>query len=89
MMTRHLDWVQRTLREHQGRRGLGVWWLFYLVAQQHKLAENIMVINQGDVYWVALKEPAGSDSGVAQPHVVIQEDILNRSRIETVVVCAL
>ena len=48
-----------------------------------------MVINQGDVYWVALKEPAGSDPWVTHPHVVIQEDTLNRSRIETVVVCAL
>lgn len=48
-----------------------------------------MVVNQGDVYWVALKEPAGSDPGVTHPHVVIQDDVLNRSRIETVVVCAL
>ena len=48
-----------------------------------------MVIHQGDVYWVALKEPAGSEPGVTHPHVVIQADVLNRSRIETVVVCAL
>ena len=48
-----------------------------------------MVINQGDVYWVALKEPGGSAPGVTHPHVVIQDDVLNRSRIETVVVCAL
>jgi mRNA interferase MazF len=48
-----------------------------------------MAIHQGDVYWVALKEPAGSDPGVTHPHVVVQDDVLNHSRIETVVVCAL
>ena len=30
-----------------------------------------------------------AEVGVAHPHVVIQEDVLNRSRIDTVVVCAL
>jgi mRNA interferase MazF len=46
-----------------------------------------MVINQGDIYWVQLEEPSESD--YAHPHVVIQDNILNRSRINTVVVCAL
>jgi len=41
-------------------------------------------IQQGDIYWVALGEP-----GITHPHVVIQDSILNRSRIHTVVVCAL
>ena len=48
-----------------------------------------MVINQGDIYWVALKDPRGSEPGITHPHVVIQEDVINRSRINTVVVCAL
>lgn len=48
-----------------------------------------MVINQGDVHWVTLKGPDGSEAGIAHPHVVIQDNILNQSRIETVVVCAL
>ncbi len=48
-----------------------------------------MVISQGDIYWVPLEGPDGSDPGYTHPHVVIQDNILNRSRIDTVVVCAL
>jgi mRNA interferase MazF len=47
------------------------------------------VIGQGDVYWVDLGEPGGSGPGYLHPHVVIQNDLFNRSRISTVVVCAL
>lgn len=48
-----------------------------------------MVINQGDIYWVPLEEPDGTEPGYIHPHVVIQDNVLNRSRIHTVVVCAL
>jgi mRNA interferase MazF len=48
-----------------------------------------MVIQQGDVFWVNLGEPAGSEPGYRHPHVVIQNNIFNQSRINTVVVCAL
>ena len=48
-----------------------------------------MVINQGDIYWVDLGEPVGSGPGYRHPHVVIQNNVFNRSRIRTVVVCAL
>jgi mRNA interferase MazF len=48
-----------------------------------------MVIDQGDVYWVDLGEPAGSEPGYRHPHVVIQNNLFNRSRINTVVVCVL
>ena len=48
-----------------------------------------MVIDQGDVYWVGLGEPSGSEPGYRHPHVVIQNNVFNRSRINTVVVCAL
>ncbi len=48
-----------------------------------------MVINQGDVYWVDLAEPSGSKPGYKHPHVVIQNNLFNRSRIRTVVVVAL
>jgi mRNA interferase MazF len=48
-----------------------------------------MVINQGDVYWVDLSEPSGSGPGYRHPHVVIQNNVFNRSRINTVVVCVL
>lgn len=48
-----------------------------------------MVINQGDIFWVELDEPTGSSPGYRHPHVVIQNNVFNRSRINTVVVCAL
>lgn len=48
-----------------------------------------MVINQGDVFWIELGEPIGSAPGYIHPHVVIQNNLFNRSRLNTVVVCAL
>ncbi|RLD11395.1 MAG: type II toxin-antitoxin system PemK/MazF family toxin [Chloroflexota bacterium] len=48
-----------------------------------------MVINQGEVYWVELEEPVGSEPGYRHPHVVLQNNLFNQSRINTVVVCAL
>lgn len=41
-------------------------------------------VNQGDIYWVevdASKSP--------HPHVIVQADVLNHSRIDSVVACAL
>lgn len=48
-----------------------------------------MVINQGDIYWIDLGAPSGSAPGYRHPHVVIQNNVFNQSRINTVVVCAL
>lgn len=48
-----------------------------------------MVINQGDVYWIDLDEPLGSGPGFRHPHVVVQSDLFNHSRLATVVVCLL
>jgi mRNA interferase MazF len=48
-----------------------------------------MVIQQGDVFWVDLGEPRGSEPGYRHPHVVVQNDLFNRSRIGTVLVCPL
>jgi len=48
-----------------------------------------MVINQGDIFWVEFGEPSGSEPGYRHPHVVIQNNVFNHSRIQTVVVCAL
>jgi mRNA interferase MazF len=48
-----------------------------------------MVIKQGDIFWIELDEPSGSASGYRHPHVVIQNNVFNDSRINTVVVCAL
>ena len=48
-----------------------------------------MVINQGDIFWIDFKPPNGSESGYRHPHLVIQNNLFNRSRISTVVVCTL
>jgi mRNA interferase MazF len=48
-----------------------------------------MVINQGDIYWIELEEPAGSEPAYRHPHIIIQNNVFNRSRINTVIVCAL
>lgn len=48
-----------------------------------------MVINQGDIYWVDLDEPSGSEPGYKHPHVVIQNNLFNRSQNRTVVVLPL
>ena len=46
-------------------------------------------INRGDIFWVEPDELRGSVPGYPHPHVVVQDDVFNRSRIDTVVVCAL
>ena len=47
------------------------------------------MIHQGDIFWIDLGEPSGSEPGYRHPHVVIQNNLFNRSLINTVVVCAL
>ena|SRR3989304_6447487 len=44
-----------------------------------------MVISQGEVWWVDLPEPSGSEPGFRRPVVVVQGEAFNRSRIATVV----
>jgi mRNA interferase MazF len=48
-----------------------------------------VTIRQGDVYWIDLDEPRGSGPGYRHPHVVVQNNVFNASKIGTVVVCAL
>ena len=48
-----------------------------------------MEITQGDIFWVDLGQPSGSEPGYRHPHLVIQNNVFNRSRISTVVVCSL
>ena len=48
-----------------------------------------MVIHQGDVFWIDLGEPRGSAPGYRHPHVVVQNNVFNQSRINTVVVCVI
>lgn len=46
-------------------------------------------IHRGDVFWVEPDDERGPVPNYAHPHVVVQEDVFNHSRITTVVVCAL
>jgi mRNA interferase MazF len=48
-----------------------------------------VVIRQGDVFWIELDDPTASEPGYRHPHVVVQNDVYNQSRLGTVVVCAL
>ena len=41
------------------------------------------------MFWADLDTPSGSAPGYYQLYLVIQNDVFNRSRINTVVVCAL
>lgn len=47
------------------------------------------MLQQGDIFWIEPEALRPCVPGARHPHVVIQEDILNRSRIPTTVVCAL
>lgn len=47
------------------------------------------MINQGDLYWFDPGVPIGSAPGFRHPHVVIQNNACNHSRINTVVLCGL
>lgn len=47
------------------------------------------MVRQGEVYWVDFDEPAGSSPTYRRPAVVIQNNVLNESRLPTVLVCPL
>jgi len=48
-----------------------------------------MVIKQGEIYWMELGKPRGSEPGYRHPHIVIQNNVFNISKIKTVLVCVL
>ena len=47
------------------------------------------IIHRGDLYWLAPDDARGPCPAYSHPHVVVQDDVFNHSRISTVVVCAL
>ncbi|WP_426701380.1 type II toxin-antitoxin system PemK/MazF family toxin [Rhodanobacter sp. Col0626] len=47
------------------------------------------LIHRGEIFWVSADPTRGSVPGSPHPHVVVQDDVFNHSRIGTVVVCAL
>lgn len=48
-----------------------------------------MMVRQGDIYWIELGDPKGPEPGYRHPHIVVQNNVFNGSRLGTVVVCAL
>jgi len=44
---------------------------------------------RGELCWLAGDDARGPAPPYAHPHVVVQDDVFNHSRIDTVVVCAL
>lgn len=47
------------------------------------------ILHQGELYWLPPDPSRGSVPGVPHPHLIVQDDLFNHSRIGTVVVCAL
>ena len=41
---------------------------------------------RGEIWWTNLPEPVGSEPGYRRPVLVIQDDVFNQSRINTVIV---
>ncbi|RMG01182.1 MAG: type II toxin-antitoxin system PemK/MazF family toxin [Nitrospirae bacterium] len=49
--------------------------------------KNLEDIKQGDIYWVDFGDPDGSEPAYKHPCVVVQNNVFNKSKIKTVVVC--
>lgn len=43
-------------------------------------------MNRGEIWWADLAEPRGSEPAKRRPVVIVQEDSLTRSRLQTVMV---
>lgn len=48
-----------------------------------------MTIHRGDIFWIAPDDSRGPAPSYSHPHVVVQDDVFNHSRVATVIVCAL
>src|SRR5437588_3583340 len=47
------------------------------------------MVRQAEGYWLDLGPPTGSGPGFRRPHVVVQNDLFNHSRINTVIACGM
>lgn len=45
------------------------------------------MIEQGDVYWLDLGDPVGSELTGRRPYVVVQNNLFNSTAISTVLIC--
>jgi mRNA interferase MazF len=48
-----------------------------------------MTVRQGEIYWIDLGDPVGSEPVYRHPHLVVQNDAYNTNRIDSVVVCSI
>ena len=46
-------------------------------------------ITRGEIYWIPLPNQESVGKGILHPQVILQETVINQSRISTVVVCSL
>ena len=60
-----------------------------LVSLLQPTATRSARIDRGDLFWIAPDDARGPAPAYSHPHVVVQDDVFNHSRITTVVVCAL
>ncbi len=60
-----------------------------LTAEDDRAGRASARINRGDVFWIGPDGARGIVPGYPHPHVVVQDDVFNHSRVATVVVCAL
>jgi len=47
------------------------------------------MLNQGEIYWIDTGPPSGSGPVYRRPYVIVQNNVFNHSRINTVIVCGL
>ena len=48
-----------------------------------------MVVERGQIWWVDLGDPAGSEPSFRRPVLIVQSDAFNRSRVRTVLAVVL
>ena len=48
-----------------------------------------MVVQRGEIWWASLPDPVGSNPGFRRPVLVVQSDLFNQSKIQTVVVAVI
>jgi len=48
-----------------------------------------VVVERGQVWWADLGEPDGSEPGYNRPVLIVQSDVFNRSRLQTVIAVVL
>jgi mRNA interferase MazF len=66
-------------------------WSGHVMQSEHAASSNPRLpgIRRGDIFWLRPEVASEAAPSYAHPHVVVQDDVLNHSRVTTVIVCAL